>query len=450
MALQCDAIVIGSGQGGVPLAKALARNGRSVYLFESGDIGGTCVNNGCTPSKSFLASAHAAGRARRASAIGVHTDISVDFPHVMERVRSIIAKFRSRSAQRLANAGVHIVKARARFTGTRVVAGGDVEVTAPTIVIDTGGLPSLPSIEGLSQTPFLTNESFFSLTALPRRAIVIGGGYIGLELGQGLARCGSEVHILVREEHVLAREEPDASALVADALREDGVTFHFNAGERRVRSSGGMVVVEMTDGTQLEADALLVATGRTPNTADLHAEASGIELNEHGFIRVDDYLRSTCDGVYAIGDAAGQPPFTHVSYEDYRRVLSTLNGEPRKRDDRVLGYTTFTDPQLAVVGLTIDQARERGIDARVETLPLSSVARAIEWNELRGFYRMVIDNATDRIIGATLVGYEAGELAHVFIAHMEAGSTWQVLARSVHIHPTYAEGLPSLAELFRL
>ena len=449
MTVQCDAIVIGSGQGGVPFAKALAKSGRSVYLFESGDVGGTCVNNGCTPSKSFLASAHAAGRARRASAIGVNAGVSVDFPRVMERVRGIISDYRSGSARRLERAGVHLIKARARFTGHRVVAGGDVEVAAPVIVIDTGGSPIEPPIEGLSQTPYLTNESFFSLTALPRRAIVIGGGYIGLELGQGLARCGSEVHILVNEQHVLAREEPDASALIADALRDDGVTFHFNATQRRVRLSGTGVVVETNDGMQLEADALLVATGRMPNTADLHCEASGIELDDNGTVRVDDYLRTTCEGVYAIGDAAGQPQFTHVSWEDHRRILSTLDGEPRKRDDRVLGYTVFTDPQLGRVGLTIDEARKRGIDARVETLPLSSVARAIEWNEQRGFYRMVIDNATNRIIGATLVGYEAGELAHVFIAHMEAGSTWQVLARSVYIHPTYAEGLPSLAERFR-
>jgi dihydrolipoamide dehydrogenase len=443
-----DAIVIGSGQGGVPLAVDLSKRGKRVILFERDQLGGSCINYGCTPSKAFLAAAHNAGRARRATNVGVHATVEVDFPFVMNRVRGIVKEFRDGTVRRLAEAGVEVIHGQAAFTGDRTVSGGDVEVSAPLIVINTGTSPAIPKIPGLAGTPYLTNLTFVSQTALPPRFLVLGGGYVGLELGQGMARVGSQVHILQNVDRILNTEESEVSALLQDSFKEDGINVHLNAHVSGVTFSNGVFTVSLQDGTHIDGEAFLVATGRTPNTAGLNARASGIELDAHGFVKIDPQFRTTCNGVYAIGDASGQPAFTHVSWEDYRRLMSILDGGDRTRDDRVLGYAVYTEPQVGRAGLTYEQACDRGFRARCETVQLDSVARAIEWDQERGFYRMVVDMGTDKILGATLVGYEAGELVHVFIAHMQAGSTWQVLDQSVHIHPTYCEGFPGLARLY--
>lgn len=444
-----DAIVIGSGQGGVPLAAELAGRGRRVTLFERGNIGGSCINHGCTPSKSFLSAAHSAGRARRAMKLGVNVSVEVDFPQVMERVRTIVQTFRVGALHRLILAGVEVINSEARFTGDGVVSADSLDVTAPLIVINTGTSAAVPPIPGLAGTPYLTDETFFSQTSLPRRFLVIGGGYIGLELGQGMARAGSEVHIFHTGDRVLNVEEPDVSALLKESLIEDGVHLHLNASTTNVEFAKGVFEVWLADGTHVEGDQLLVATGRKPNTSALHAPASGVNLDNRGFVQVDEQFHTSCPGVYAIGDASGQPAFTHVSWEDNRRLLSILDGGHRTRSDRALGYAVYTEPQVGRVGLTYEQALARGIDARCATVNLNAVARAIEWGEESGFYRMVIDAKTDKIIGATLVGYEAAELVHVFIAHIQCGSTWHVLDDSVHIHPTYAEAFPGLARLLK-
>jgi pyruvate/2-oxoglutarate dehydrogenase complex dihydrolipoamide dehydrogenase (E3) component len=443
-----DLIVIGSGQGGVPLATTLASRGKRVVLFERGEVGGSCINYGCTPSKSFLAAAHSAGRARRAQSLGVRATVDVDFPFVMERLRSIVRSFREGTHRRLINAGVEIIAAEATFSGERIVSGGGVDVTAPIIVIDTGTSAAIPDIAGLGDTPCLTNKTFFNQTVLPPRFLVIGGGYIGLELGQGMARAGSAVQIVHHSDRVLNTEEPEVSALLQDSLREDGITLRLNAEPRAVSYVNGVFTVTLGDGSVLEGEQLLVATGRKPNTEALHAQASGIALDKRGYVVVDSHFRTSCEGVYAIADVSGQPAFTHVSWEDHRRLLAILDGGDRTRDDRVLGYAVFTEPQVGRVGMTYQQARDRGINARYATVQLDQIARAIEWGEERGFYRLVIDADTDKIIGATLVGYESAELVHVLIAHIQCGSTWHVLDQSVHIHPTYAEGLPGLARMF--
>ena len=443
-----DVIVIGSGQGGVPLAVELSKRGKHVVLFERDRIGGSCVNYGCTPSKAFLAAAHNAGRARQAKNLGVHASVDVDFPFVMKRLQSIVASFRDGSERRLAEAGVEVIRGEAAFTGVRIVNGGGVEVTAPLIVINTGTSPAIPHVRGLADTPCLTNTTFFSQTTLPKRFLVLGAGYVGLELGQGMARVGSSVDIFHHSDRVLNSEEADVSALLHESLNEDGINVHLNAQTSGVTFANGLFTLELGDGTRFEGEQLLVATGRTPNTAALHAQASGIALDRRGYVNVDAQFRTSCEGVYAIGDVSGQPAFTHVSWEDYRRMLSILDGGNRTRDDRVLGYAVYTEPQVGRAGFTFEQACAQGINARCETVQLSSVARAIEWGQERGFYRMVIDSDTGKIIGATLVGYEAGELVHVFIAHMQSGSTWHTLDESVHIHPTYSEAFPGLARLF--
>ncbi|MFN6558710.1 MAG: dihydrolipoyl dehydrogenase family protein [Nostoc sp. ChiSLP01] len=442
-----DVIVIGSGQGGIPLAADLANEGRKVVLFERDALGGSCINYGCTPSKAFLAAAHAAGRARQSKKLGIHTEVEVDFPAVMERVRGIRSSFNQGVRKRLESAGVKIICAEASFVGERTVKGGDVTLQAPLVIINTGTSSLIPDIPGLAGTPYLTNRNFFDLNALPARLLAIGGGYIGLELGQGLARLGSQTDLIVRGDRVLGQEESDVSEVLAEAFKQDGIALHFGVNVDRVAHENNVFRLTLSNGEQLQGEALLVAIGRKPNTTALNTAASGIELDDRGFIKIDDQFHTTCSGVYAIGDAAKQPAFTHVSWEDYRRLKAILCGENRTRNDRVLGYAVYTEPQVGRVGMTLEQAQKQGINARAVTLPMSQIARAIEWGHDLGFYRMAIDCDTDKILGATLVGYETAELVHVFLSLMEAGATWQLLERSVHIHPTYGEALPSLARL---
>ncbi len=442
-----DVIVIGSGQGGIPFAVDFAKAGRKVVLFERDALGGSCVNYGCTPSKAFLAAAHAAGRARLAAKLGVHAQIEVDFPAVMQRVRSIRDQFNQGSKRRLDNAGVKVVCAEASFTEHHTVTGGDVTVEAPIIVINTGTSSLIPDIPGLAGTPFLTNRNFFELQELPPRLLVIGGGYIGLELGQGLARLGSQTHLIVRGDRVLAQEEADVSATLAEAFQQDNISLHFNVNTERVDYTDGLFTLTLSNGESLQGEALLVVIGRQPNTSALNVAAVEIELDSQSFIKANDQFGTTCPGIYAIGDVARQPAFTHVSWEDYRRLKAILCGEQRSRNDRVLGYAVYTEPQVGRVGLTLEQAQQQGIKARAVTMPMAHIARGIEWGHDLGFYRMVVEEDTDRILGATLVGYETAELVHVFLSLMEAKATWRLLEQSVHIHPTYGEALPSLARL---
>lgn len=435
-----DLIVIGSGQGGSPLAAKQAKAGKRVALFERKALGGTCVNTGCTPSKAFLASAHRAGRARLGAALHVHADVRVDFPAVMDRVRGLVGDWRSGVEKKLADSKVDVIMHEAAFSSPTTIEAGGESYTAPVIVINTGARPSIPSIAGLAQTPYLTSDNFFEQTTMPQRLAVIGGGYIGLELGQGMARCGVSVHIINNDDRLLAREERDASKVLERAFLADGMTIQHDARITRVAHDGSIFTITFADGSTRTAEALLVATGRTPNVP----RGSTFQLAKNGTIEIDDRFATSVPGVYAIADVAGQPQFTHVSWEDYRRIDDILAGGTRSRNDRVLGYAVFTDPQVGRVGATLDDALAAGHDAIAVTLQLEDDARATEWAETEGFYRIVIDRKTEKILGATLVGYETGELVHVILAHMEAGSTWRVLERSVHIHPTYAEALPTL------
>jgi pyruvate/2-oxoglutarate dehydrogenase complex dihydrolipoamide dehydrogenase (E3) component len=443
-----DLIVIGSGQGGMPLAHAFSQAGKRVVLFERGRIGGTCVNYGCTPSKAYLAAAHNAGRARAAGPLGIAAEVRVDQRAVMRRVRAIRDEWHSGSESKVAASTIELVRATGSFTSERTVAGGDRAFRGALVVIDTGTSPLLPPIDGLAGTPYFTNENWFDQETLPARLAVIGGGYVGLELGQGAQRLGSAVTIVHPAQRVLDREEAAATDVLQTSLRNDGVTLELGVKAKAVKHDGRVFTLTFDDGRTLEADGLLVATGRTPNSKELAAEKSGVELTERGFIAVDDYLQTTCKGVYALGEIAGQPAFTHVSWEDYRRLAATFAGTPRKRDDRVLSYTTFTEPQLARTGMNEEQARAAGHTVRTTTLALENVARGTEWNLEAGFYRLVIDATTDKILGATFVGYEAGEIIHTIAFSIELGATWRDLDRFMAIHPTFGEGLPSLARQF--
>jgi dihydrolipoamide dehydrogenase len=380
--------------------------------------------------------------------LGVHIQVRVDFGQVMERVRRIRDSFTAGIEKRVQQENLTVVTGEAGFTSQGHVRCNGHEYTASVIVIDTGSSAAVPPIDGLADTPFLTDRTFWDLTRLPKRTLVMGGGYIGLELGQGLARLGSHVSLIDRSERLMSNESREVGEVLAQALKRDGVDCHLGAEVEQVQFHDGRFILR-TSGPTLEGDALLVAVGRRPNTAALNAPAAGIQVNEKGFIVIDEHFKTTRPGVFAIGEAAGQPAFTHVSWEDHRRLLAILEDRSRGRDDRVLGYAAFTDPQVARVGLSLKQAREKGLRAREARLEVNSMARAVEWGHDLGFYQMVIDEESGRILGATLVGYEAGELVHVFMDLIETGATWQVLERAQHIHPTYAENLPSLARMFK-
>lgn len=445
---QFDLAVIGSGQGGVPLALDFAKRGRRVVLFERGELGGCCVNVGCTPSKAFLASAHMAGRARRGAEIGVHCDVQVDVPAVMQRVRRIIGEWREGVEHNIAAGALTLVRAEAAFEAPHVLVAHGERYEAEVVVIDSGGRAAIPPIEGLAGTPYLTNENFFLQTDLPRTLLVLGSGYIGLELGQGAARLGSTVTVITPDDRLVRREESDTCSVLTQSFARDGIDVLLERRAVRASHDGGQFHITLDDGRAFAAEGLLVAIGRRPNIPAGTVERAGIDLDARGFIACDEHLRTSVADHYALGDVAGQPQFTHVAWEDFRRLRAIIGGDPsRTRADRVLGYAMFTEPQVGRVGLTLDAAREAGRPCRAVTIQLSDVARGPEWNLEEGFYRLVVDADSDAIVGATFVGYEAGELIHVILAHMQAGSSWRVLEESVHIHPTFAEGIPSLARL---
>ncbi|HEX8245899.1 MAG TPA: mercuric reductase [Longimicrobium sp.] len=445
--MRYDVIVIGAGQGGVPLAALLAESGRRVLLAERSEVGGTCVNRGCTPSKSLIASAQAAHDARRAGRLGVHAAVEVDFRAVMERVDGIVRQWRDGVQHRLERAGerLTIAHGHARFTGPRQMeVGGDTH-EADVVVIDVGTRHAVPPIPGLDAVPYLTNGSIFSLRELPERLVAVGGGYIGCELGQAFRRLGAEVTIIDPGERLLAREDPAVSAEIQKAFAAEGIAVRKGSRPARVERRGSEISVVLEDGSEAAGTHLLVATGRIPNTDDLGCEAAGVRLDGRGFIPVDDAFRTSADGVYAIGDCTGGPQFTHRSWDDGRILFDILSGRRGGgREPRLVPYAMFTDPQVGRVGLTEREAREQGIDFDVAEMPFEWVARAAEADVPAGVLRVMVDRKTERFVGVSLVGAQAGELVHVFSVLMQAGATARTVVDTEFIHPTFAEGLQTL------
>lgn len=442
-----DVIVIGSGQGAVPLATLLAGSGRRVLLAERAEPGGTCVNRGCTPSKSLIASAQAAHDARRAARLGVHAEVRVDFAAVMERVEGIVRQWRDGVERRFREAGPNlaVVRDHARFVGPRrVEVAGEVHEAA-VVVINVGTRHAVPPIPGLDAVPYLTNGSVFALRALPPRLVVVGGGYIGCELGQAFARLGSAVTVIEPGAHLLSREDRDVSEEVEKAFRTEGIEVRTGSAVSRVDGGDGHVAVALADGSVVEGTHLLVATGRIPNTADLGCEAAGVRLDVRGFIPVDDAFRTSAQGVYAIGDCTGGPQFTHRSWDDGRILFQILTGaRAGGHDGRLVPYAMFTDPQVARVGFSEREAREQGVAVEVATLPFGHVARAIEADVRAGMMKVMIDPATERFVGVSIVGAQAGELLHAFSLLMQAGASARTMVDAEMIHPTFAEGLQTL------
>src|SRR5215469_15218825 len=397
-----DAIVIGTSQGGRFLPVELAKAGQKVALVERDQLGGVCVNRGCTPTKTMVASASLAYQARRGAEYGVRLGpVSVDLAAVRERKRTMVAGARKNYATTVAQDGLDLIEGEARFTGPTTVeialrGGGTREMSAPVVVIDTGTRPRSLAIAGAGEVPVLDSTSIMELDELPEHLIIIGGGYIGLEFGQMFRRFGSEVTIVQRAARLMMIEDEDVSDEVAAILRDDGITVLTSATPVRAEPTGGgrlRLTVRTPDGErQFEGSHLLAAIGRVPNTEALNAEAAGIRLYGRGFVEVDDYLETSVPGVYAVGDVKGGPAFTHLSFDDYRILHANLIGhEKATTRDRVVPYTVFMDPQLGRVGLTEREARAQGRSIRVAKLPMSAVIRAIETGETRGFMKAVVD-----------------------------------------------------------
>jgi len=454
-----DAIVIGSGQGGVPLARYLADSGRATMLVESRHIGGTCINYGCTPTKTMVASARVAHVVRRAEDFGVRAEIAgVSMEEVRERKRSIVSSFREGSEQRIEHTkNLSLFRGEATFASPGRIQitnpDGTAFLTAERIFLNTGSRPSVPTIPGLDEVEFLTNESMLELDMTPEHLVIVGGGYVGVEFGQMFRRFGSAVTIVQRGRRLLPREDDDIAAGVASILADDGISVILDAEVVSVSSSGGKIVLRVqTEGSSREITGshLLLAAGRTPNTESLNLEAAGIATDEHGYVRVNDRLETGVEGVWALGDVKGGPAFTHISYDDFRIIRQNLDGDDAgTTNGRIVPYTVFIDPQLGGVGMTEREARATGRPIRVASMPMSYVTRALETGESIGMIKAVVDAQTDRILGFAMLGSQAGEIAGAIQIAMMADLPFTVLRDAPFAHPTLMESLNNLFASWR-
>ncbi|MBW3634299.1 MAG: mercuric reductase [Chloroflexi bacterium] len=450
-----DAIIVGAGQGGGPLASALAGAGRRTALIEREQIGGTCINVGCTPTKTMIASARVAHLSRRAADYGVETgSVSVDMAAVRERKRSIVESFRSSSEKRIEETrGLDLIRGEARFTGPRALSidlpGRRLELTADQVVLDVGTRPSLQPLPGLDRVRSLDSTSIMELDVIPDHLLVLGGGYVGLEFSQMFHRFGSRVTVVQRGTRLLAREDDDVADATAGILREDGIEVLLEAEACAVEpSSDGDIwlTVQGPNGKDLLAGShLLVAVGRVPNTDRLALDKTGLMTDEKGFIPVDERLATNVPGIYAIGNVTGGPAFTHISYDDFRVLRTNLiDGGDAKTTGRLVPYTVFTHPQLGRVGLSESEARKQGRAVRIATMPMSDVARAIEVGETRGFLKAVVDAENDQILGFAVLGLEGGEMMAAVQIAMMAKLPYTALRDGIFAHPTLAESLNTL------
>ncbi len=454
--MQYDAIIIGAGQAAAPLSTTLAQAGWKTALIEKKHVGGTCVNEGCTPTKTMVASARVAYLARRAADYGVHTgEVTVDMAKVRQRKRAIVESFRKGGQRRIEKTdGVDLLFGEAHFTDPKSVQvrlndGETRGLAAETIFINTGTRAIFPPVPGLDSVPTLDSTSIMELDTVPAHLLVLGGGYIGLEFGQMFHRFGAQVTIVQRGDQLLTREDPDVAAEVAGILREDGVQVLLESEALGVEEGGDgdiRMTVRTPDGEKtLAGSHLLVAAGRAPNTDRLNLAAAGVDTDQRGFIQANERLETTAPGIYALGDVKGGPAFTHISYDDFRIVRTNLlEGGGATVNGRLVPYTVFIDPQLGRVGLSETEARERGHQIRVAKLPMAHVARALEMDEARGVMKAVVDAETDQILGCAVLGIEGGEVMSVLQTAMMGRIPYTRIRDGVFAHPTLAESLNNL------
>ena len=450
-----DAVIIGAGQAGVPLARALAQSGRTTALIEREHVGGTCINEGCTPTKTMVASARVAYLARRGADYGVQTaPVALDLTKVRQRKRDIVASFRGGLEGRLKQTdGLVLLAGEASFTApmsldVRLNTSKQVALTADLIFINTGARPVRPPLPGLDDVPALNSTTIMELESVPQHLLVLGGGYIGLEFSQMFRRFGSRVTLVQRSGQLLGREDRDVAEAVTAILREDGVVVLLDTQALRVRGNRDEVELDIKTGEgeqTLRGTHLMVATSRTPNVEHLGLANAGIEVDKRGFIKVNERLETNVPGIYALGEVNGGPAFTHMAYDDFRIIRRNLiEGNPATIAGRLVPYTLFTDPQLARVGLSEQEARQQGFDIRVATMPMSYVARALEVDETRGFMKAVVDAHSKQILGFTILGLEGGELMAMVEIAMLGKLPYTVLQDAIFAHPTLAESLNNL------
>ena len=460
VATKYHAIILGSGQAGNPLANALSAKGKRTALIEHGAVGGTCINYGCTPTKTLVASAEVAHMARRSMEYGIKVgDVSVDIHSVRERKRGMVKKWREGTEKRLAEAKlVDLIHGEGSFVGAKAVRvrlndGGERTLTADLIVINTGLRANVPQITGLASVPYLDNASVMELDEVPERLLVLGGGYVGLEFAQMFSRFGSRVTVIQSGKQLLTHEDSDVADAIANILREDGIEILLEAHAESAAACGGEVRLTVKgkgNSRELQGTHLLVATGRSPNTDKLNLPAAGVAMDERGFIRVNDKLETSAKGVYAVGDVNGGPAFTHVSYDDFR-VLQTnlLEGGNRSVAGRLFPYCVFIDPQLGRIGLSENDARKQGRKVRVARLPMNAVARALETGRSRGFMKALVDPQSEEILGAAILGEEGGEIMSMIQIAMMGKLKYTALQSAIFAHPLFAESLNNLFSNFQ-
>jgi pyruvate/2-oxoglutarate dehydrogenase complex dihydrolipoamide dehydrogenase (E3) component len=446
-----DAIVIGSGQAGPSLTARLTGAGMSVAFIEREHFGGTCVNDGCIPTKTLVASAQAAHMARRAGDYGVRISGTIDVDMKAVKARKDAISGRSRSGAENWLRGMHgctIFWGNARFTGRKQVAINGEDLTAEKIFINVGGRPTVPPIPGLEQVPYLTNTSMMQVDFLPEHLVILGGSYVGLEFAQIYRRFGSAVTVIEALPRLVAREDEDISAEVAKILEEEGIAIKLSAKALSVARKGNGIVVEIETSkgrAEVAGSHLLVAIGRRPNTDGLGLDQAGVKVDARGYIEVDDELRTSATGIWALGDCNGRGAFTHTSYNDYEIVAANLlDNDPRRVSDRIMAYALYIDPPLGRAGLSQAEARSTKRPTLVADWPMGRVGRAVERGETEGFMRVLIDRDSKQIIGASLLGLNADEVIHEILDLMYAKAPYTTLQRAMHIHPTVSEYLPTM------
>ncbi|HSZ54915.1 MAG TPA: mercuric reductase [Tepidisphaeraceae bacterium] len=449
-----DAIVIGSGQGGTPLSIALAEAGRKTALVERQHVGGTCINVGCTPTKTMVASARIAYLVRRGADYGVRCGpVDVDLTKVHQRKESVVLDFRAGEVRRLERARTELILGEAHFAGpkaveVRLTAGGTRALTADTIFINAGARPARPHVAGLDSVTALDSTSIMELQELPEHLLVLGGGYVGLEFGQMFRRFGSAVTIVQHGKQLLSREDPDVAAEVYKLLEADGIEILLETEAAGVHASASGVALDLRGPTgerTITGSHLLIAVGRVPNSEQLNLAAAGVKVDARGFIPVDDRLQTNVAGIYAMGDVKGGPAFTHISYDDYRIIRNNLlRGGQSSTRGRLVPYVVYIDPQLGRIGLSEQEARAQGRAIRVAKIPMAWVARAVEKAETRGFLKAVVDAETRQILGAAVLAVEGGEIMSMLQIAMMGKLPYTALQDGIFAHPAFAEGLNTL------